>query len=96
LILDAEFNTADGTSFASPITAGIAALVLEYYPNLSAKQLKQVILESATPLTGTMVLKPGRKGERLILQPCQKQGAWLMPYRALLAASKLKGERAGI
>jgi cell wall-associated protease len=39
--MDAEFNTADGTSFASPITAGIAALVLEYYPNLSAKQLNR-------------------------------------------------------
>ncbi|RYE30514.1 MAG: peptidase S8, partial [Sphingobacteriaceae bacterium] len=44
---DAEFNTADGTSFASPITAGVAALVLEYYPALSARQLKEVILASA-------------------------------------------------
>jgi cell wall-associated protease len=88
----AEFNTADGTSFASPITAGIAALVLEYYPNLSAKQLKQVILESAVPLTGTMVLKPGSQTEKVDFTSLSKTGGVVNAYRALLAASKLKGE----
>ncbi|MDB5129460.1 S8 family serine peptidase [Mucilaginibacter sp.] len=91
--MDAEFNTADGTSFASPITAGIAALVLEYYPNLSAKQLKQVILESAVPLTGTMVLKPGSTTEKVDFTSLSKTGGIVNAYRALLAASKLKGER---
>ncbi|MDB5287459.1 MAG: hypothetical protein JWR05_2408 [Mucilaginibacter sp.] len=91
--MDAEFNTADGTSFASPITAGIAALVLEYYPNLSAKQLKQVILESATPLTGTMVLKPGSKTDKVDFTTLSKTGGVVNAYRALVAASKLKGER---
>jgi cell wall-associated protease len=91
--MDAEFNTADGTSFASPITAGIAALVLEYYPNLSAKQLKQVIMESATPLTGTMVLKPGSKTDKVDFTTLSKTGGVVNAYRALIAASKLKGER---
>lgn len=89
---DAEFNTADGTSFASPITAGIAALVLEYYPTLSAKQLKQVLLESATPLTSTMVLKPGTK-DKVAFTSLSKTGGIVNAYRALLAASKLKGEK---
>ncbi|GGH22932.1 S8 family serine peptidase [Mucilaginibacter phyllosphaerae] len=88
--MDAEFNTADGTSFASPITAGVAALVLEYYPNLSAKQLKQVILESATPLTGTMVLKPGSTTEKVDFTTLSKTGGIVNAYKALLAASKLK------
>ncbi|AMR31378.1 hypothetical protein A0256_08035 [Mucilaginibacter sp. PAMC 26640] len=92
---NAEFNTADGTSFASPITVGIAALVLEYYPNLSAKQLKQVILESATPLKGTMVLKPGTK-EKVDFTTLSKTGGIVNAYRALVIASKLKGEKAGI
>ena len=90
--MDAEFNTADGTSFASPITAGIAALVLEYYPTLSAKQLKQVILESATPLTGTLVLKPGSQTEKVDFTTLSKTGGVVNAYRALIAASKLKGE----
>ncbi|RFZ83197.1 peptidase S8 [Mucilaginibacter terrenus] len=89
---DAEFNTADGTSFASPITVGVAALVLEYYPTLTAKQLKQVILESASPLNGTMVLKPGTK-EKVDFTTLSKTGGIVNAYKALMIASKLKGER---
>jgi cell wall-associated protease len=90
---DAEFNTADGTSFASPIVAGTAAFILEYYPTLSAKQLKQVILESATPLTGTMVLKPGSKTDKVDFTTLSKTGGIINAYKAIQLASKLKGER---
>jgi len=89
---DAEFNTADGTSFASPITAGIAALVLEYYPTLSAKQLKEVILVSAKPMQGILVLKPGSK-EKVDFTTLSKSGGVVNALEALKAASKIKGER---
>jgi cell wall-associated protease len=91
--MDAEFNTADGTSFSSPITVGIAALVLEYYPELSARQLKQVILASATPLTGTMVYKPGSPTEKVDFASLSKTGGIVNAYKAIQLASKLKGER---
>ncbi|GAB2987470.1 S8 family peptidase [Mucilaginibacter puniceus] len=91
--MDGEFNTADGTSFASPITAGIAALILEYYPDLSAKQLKQVILQSATPVAGTKVIKPGSEGEMVDFTTLSKSGGIVNAYKALELASKLKGER---
>ena len=90
---DAEFNTADGTSFSSPIVAGIAALILEYYPDLSASQVKQVILESATSLKGTMVLKPGSKTEKVDFASLSKTGGIVNAYKALQLASKVKGER---
>ena len=90
---DAEFNTEDGTSFSSPITAGIAALVLEYYPTLSSKQLKQVILASATPLTGTMVYKPGSKTEKVDFTTLSKTGGIVNAYKALQIASTMRGER---
>ena len=90
---DAEFNTADGTSFSSPIVAGIAALILEYYPDLSASQVKQVILESAISLKGTMVLKPGSKTEKVDFASLSKTGGIVNAYKALQLASKVKGER---
>jgi cell wall-associated protease len=89
---DAEFNTADGTSFSSPIVAGIAALCLEYYPDLSAKQLKQIILESATPITGKMVNKPGAK-QQVDFASLSKTGGIVNAYKALEIASKIKGDR---
>lgn len=39
-----------GTSLASPITAGTAALVWEKFPFLSAKNVKRILLESAAPM----------------------------------------------
>lgn len=90
---DAETNTADGTSFASPVTAGIAALLLEYYPDLSARQLKQIIIQSAKPLTGTMVFKPGSKTEKVDFTQLSRSGGIVNAYEAVQLASKVKGER---
>jgi len=89
---DAEFNTADGTSFASPITAGIAALILEYYPKLTAAQVKEAILASATPLKGVMVYKPGTH-DLVDFTTLSKTGGIVNAYKALEIASKMKGER---
>jgi subtilisin family serine protease len=89
---DAEFNTADGTSFASPITAGIAALILEYYPKLTAAQVKEAILASATPLKGVMVYKPGTH-DLVDFTTLSRTGGVVNAYKALEIASKMKGER---
>ena len=45
---------ASGTSMASPMVAGIAALVRSYYPKLTAVQVVEVILKSCTPITGNV------------------------------------------
>ncbi len=90
--MDAETITEDGTSFSAPIVTGIAALILEYYPSLSAKQVKQAILQSAEPLTGTMVLKPGTK-DRVDFTTLSKTGGIVNARKALEIASQMKGER---
>jgi len=90
--MDAETITDDGTSFSSPIVAGIAALILEYYPDLSARQVKQAIMESATPLTGTMVYKPGTH-DLVDFTTLSKTGGIANAYLALQIASKMQGER---
>ena len=37
----------DGTSMAAPVVAGLAALIREYYPKLTAIQVKDIIMRSA-------------------------------------------------
>ncbi|MGI4871598.1 MAG: S8 family peptidase [Janthinobacterium lividum] len=49
-----------GTSMAGPVVAGVAAVLKAYYPQLTAAQLKQCILQSAVP-NHTKVNKPGTK-----------------------------------
>ncbi|PTQ99573.1 subtilase family protein [Mucilaginibacter yixingensis] len=90
---DGDIETEDGTSFASPITAGIAALILEYYPSLSARQIKAAILQSAKPLTGLMVNLPGDKDKKVDFTTLSRTGGIVNAYDALVAASKMKGER---
>ena len=45
---------------ASPVVAGLAALIRSYYPGLSAKQVKAVIEKSVVKDTA-MVTRPGSK-----------------------------------
>jgi serine protease AprX len=44
------YTTASGTSFSAPQAAGTIALMLEANPNLTPKQIKDILQRSATPL----------------------------------------------
>jgi hypothetical protein len=46
-----RFRYNDGTSFAAPIVAGVAALVMSQRPDLTVAQVKTAILNSARPIT---------------------------------------------
>jgi len=86
--MDAEATTDDGTSFSSPIVAGIAALIMEYYPDLNVRQVKQAIMQSAEPLHGLMVYKPGTHN-LVDFSTLSKAGGIVNAYRALDIASKM-------
>ncbi|WP_293891917.1 S8 family peptidase [Flavobacterium sp.] len=45
-----KYKYLQGTSMASPNAAGVATLLREYYPNLKAAQVKQILMQSGTPL----------------------------------------------
>nr|GFD57373.1 hypothetical protein [Tanacetum cinerariifolium] len=60
---------------------------------LSAKQLKQIIMQSAKPLTGTMVFKPGSTTEKVDFTSLSKSGGIVNAYEAVILAGKVKGER---
>jgi len=42
-----RYESWDGTSMAAPVVTGIAALIREYYPKLTAPQVKEIIVKSA-------------------------------------------------
>jgi cell wall-associated protease len=85
------YGNASGTSMACPVVAGVAALIMEYYPALSAKQVKSVIENSASPLTEN-VKKPG-SDELVPLSDISKTGGLVNAYSAVKLASTMKGEK---
>ncbi len=85
------YQNLQGTSMASPVVAGVAAFILEYYPNLSAQQVKMVIEKSAVKLTDKV--KNPETGEMVSLSDISKSGGFVNAYEAIKLASTLKGER---
>lgn len=43
-----KYEEFDGTSMAAPVVTGLAALILSYYPHLTAVQVKDIIMKSVT------------------------------------------------
>jgi len=85
------YGEAQGTSMASPVVAGVAALILEYYPNLSAEQVKYVI-EKSSVKPEVKVKVPG-SDEEVDMSELSASGGLLSAYEAVKLASTLKGER---
>lgn len=46
-----NYGNENGTSFSSPIVAGVAALILQANPSLTPEQIKNCLLNSADPIT---------------------------------------------
>lgn len=82
-----KYKYLQGTSMASPNVAGVAALVRSYYPNLTAAQVKQIIMDSGTPITTEVVL--GEKKEKRSFTNASKSGKIVNAYNALLMAEKM-------
>jgi len=84
------YKNNDGTSMASPVVAGLAALVLSYYPNLTAIQLKEIILKSVSDFGSAKVTSPGSKGDKTDFRNLSVTGGIVNAYNALKLAETYK------
>lgn len=53
-----NYKKMSGTGMAAAVVSGVAAMIMTYYPELSAKQIREIILKSAVTRKGEIALLP--------------------------------------
>jgi len=86
-----EYESIQGTSMASPEVAGVAVLIRSYYPDLSAKQVKQIIIDSGIEYKGVVKVpaERGSKGTKVEFSTLSSSGKIINAYNALVLADKI-------
>ncbi|MBG44492.1 MAG: peptidase S8 [Aequorivita sp.] len=77
-----------GTSMAAPEVAGVAAMIRSYYPSLSAKQVKQILMDSGLSIN-TQVVLGGESSNTESFSNISKSGKMVNMYNALIMADKM-------
>ncbi len=89
---DSKYKNLQGTSMASPAVAGLAALLRSYFPDLSAEQVKEVIMQSAQ-VQNILVKKPGgEEGETISFRKLSVSGGIVNAVKAFEVAKSIKGK----
>ncbi|SHM87730.1 S8 family peptidase [Polaribacter sp. KT 15] len=83
-----EYQAISGTSMAAPSSAGVAALVRSYYPQLSASQVKHILMNSGLKVNFD-VIKPGTKDEKVPFSDLSVSGRVVNAYNALIMADRI-------
>ena len=81
-----EYEYAQGTSMASPLVAGVAALVWSQYPKLRAAEVKQIIMSSGLSLN--LDVDAGDE-KNIPFTEISKSGKLINAYNALIMASNV-------
>jgi len=88
-IPDSKYAEYDGTSMASPVTAGVAALIRSYYPQLKASQVREIIMKSATRIHKKVYI-PGQSKRKIKLKNLCASGGIVNAYEAMKLAEAYK------
>ena len=88
---DNQYEDLQGTSFSSPITAGIAALIWSYFPDLTIEQLKMVLTQSTRKFDGLKVMQPGTL-DKVLFSQLSITGGTVNTYEAVKLAQTLKSD----
>jgi subtilisin family serine protease len=89
---DDSYEMLNGTSMASPVVAGAAAILRSYFPGLKAEQVKEILMKSSDPILSD-VIKPGTEDSMIPFAELSKSGGILNIYNAVTLAAKTKGKK---
>ena len=80
------YKANSGTSMAAPVVAGVSALLLSYFPDLSATDVKDILLKSVSQVD-LQVNRPGSK-DKVQFSELSKTGGIVNAYKAVKLADQ--------
>ena len=84
-----KYDAFDGTSMASPVVSGLAALIRSYYPSLSAVQVKDIIIRSVTRIDHKVKIREEGSKRNVRLDEISVSGGVVNAYNAIQLASQI-------
>jgi subtilisin family serine protease len=88
-----QYERDSGTSMAAPVVSGLAALIMGYYPNLTAADVKKIIMGSVTRVDQTVV-RPGEDGPKVPFSTLSVTGGIVNAYNAIKMADEVSNGKA--
>jgi subtilisin family serine protease len=89
-----DYKKLQGTSMAAPMVAGVAAMLQGYFPTLTMKEIKEIMLKSAKSYKGTQQTKPGSE-ELVDFGTLSATGGVINVKSAVKMCMALEKEKAG-
>jgi len=83
------YETLQGTSMACPATAGVAAMIMAYFPDLKAADVKEILRQSTRKFDNLKVVKPG-SDEMVNFDKLSSTGGLINAYEAVKLAMNKK------
>lgn len=83
------YENLQGTSMAAPAATGVAAIIMSYFPDLNAEQVKEILRQSTRKFDGLKVTKPGSK-EAVPFSELSSSGGMVNAYEAVKMAMTMK------
>lgn len=84
------YRYSSGTSAATPIVSGVAALVRSHYPDLTAAQVKDILMKSGVSYNIDVEIKLDDGTKKMVpFSELSKSGKIVNAYNALLLAEKV-------
>lgn len=94
---DNKYKREDGTSMASPVVSGTAALIMAYYPKLTALQVKNILLQSTKKYPSLQVIVPSEnnsdENKEEPFSDLSLSDGEVNVYNALQAAEKMSKQK---
>jgi subtilisin family serine protease len=89
-----QYERDSGTSMAAPVVTGVAALVMAYYPNLSAADIRKILLASTQKYPTQLVIRPGQDKDKVPFGTLSVTGGIVNAYNAIRMADDVSNGKA--